>query len=89
MLFDGRTLCPNPGTTEGSQNSSDGEMVSQGQRYHARFQTPSILTNETVILGTTAKMWDAALTGNISETLMLLRTKLDHLSVAQKDRLPP
>lgn len=34
-----------------------------------RFSSPTVLTNETHVLGATVKEWDDALTGNMEKTL--------------------
>jgi hypothetical protein len=41
-----------------------------------RFSSPSVLTDDSRILGATVKDWDKALTGNIDKTLAELKKRV-------------
>jgi hypothetical protein len=41
------------------------------------FASPSVLTDETVVLGATAMQWDHALTGNFQQTLDNIKARIN------------
>jgi hypothetical protein len=48
-----------------------------------RFSSPTVLTDDTPILGATAKQWAAALTGNMEITLQEVKRRVREVQAAK------
>lgn len=50
--------------------------------HKSRFAAPTVLTDDTIILGATAKQWHQALTGGFQQSLDIVKARVQALSSA-------